>query len=427
MELLQAIKERRSVRSFTDRKIQREKLEKIFDAARWAPSACNKQMWEFVVVESPETRKKIVKEGRAHFFIANAGAVIYVLYPKDVTPEHGANIQSAAAAIQNMILYAHQEGLGTVWAVACGDRKVVREILDIPDKYLIVAAVAIGYAERKPKPPKRRDLRDVVHYEQFGKGRADAKRPIHIEGWNYPVLEQFRSLGIRATAPTLHNFDAFWGDDEIEAEVRWTVALIKKETKILDYLPFAGNHTVQLLQQSPIEKMFVSDVADDILDFIGDRVKKRFGENGKSLELFRGSIKQIPSKDEQYDLVTCYKKLNMIFKPQAALKEIHRILKPNGLLILTIWNKYSLQGIGYSLAQRYRNKPLLVSNEGPFFPISFSHVRKVLNNAGFRIMRQSGLGMLSLQRNKYIFSGIVFPWPLSKLSRTICLVAEKQT
>ena len=426
MELLQAIKERRSVRFFTNRKIERERLEKIFDAARWAPSACNKQMWEFVVVESPETRKKIAKEGKAHFFIANAAAVVYVLYPKDVTPEHGANIQSAAAAIQNLLLAAHQEGLGTVWTVACGDRKVVRNILNIPNRYLVVAAVAIGYPAKVPIPPRRRDLGDFVHYEQFSEGRGDAKRPARIEDWTYQVLEEFRSLGIRATAPTIHNFDAFWGDDEIEAEVRWTVPLIKKEAKILDYLPFAGNHTVQMLQQSPVEKMFASDVADDILDFIGDRVKKRFGKNGKSVELLRGSVEQIPSRDEQYDLVTCYKKLNMIFKPQAALKEIHRILKPNGLLILTIWNKYSLQGIGYSLAQRYRNKPLLVSNEGPFFPVSLSHVRKALNIAGFRIVRQSGLGMLSLQRNKYMLPGIVFPWPLSKLSRTICLVAEKQ-
>ena len=107
MGIFETIKKRRSVRSFKRKPVESFKIKKIIDAGQWAPSACNKQMWEFVVVKNKLIKNKLVEFGAVRF-MKDAPVVIYVLYPKKVNPERYANIQSASAAAQNMLL-----GLGS--------------------------------------------------------------------------------------------------------------------------------------------------------------------------------------------------------------------------------------------------------------------------------------------------------------------------
>src|SRR3990167_1986546 len=104
--LIDAIKRRRSVRIFDGRPVEQEKLQALVDVAQWAPSACDKQMGEFLAVSDKAALRRIVDEAEAMEYVKDVPAIVYVLYPRDVNPEHGANIQSAAAAIQNMLLYA---------------------------------------------------------------------------------------------------------------------------------------------------------------------------------------------------------------------------------------------------------------------------------------------------------------------------------
>jgi len=76
MDLFDAIAERRSVRSFQDREVEQEKLERILEAARLAPSASNRQEWRFVVVRRPELRQKLAEAARGQQFVAEAPVVI---------------------------------------------------------------------------------------------------------------------------------------------------------------------------------------------------------------------------------------------------------------------------------------------------------------------------------------------------------------
>ena len=136
--LLDVIESRRSIRNFTKEPVPEKDIRKLIEAATWAPSACNKQLWEFIYISDQSILNTIVKKAGAQSILTKAPSVIYVTYPSDVTATGLANVQSASAAIQNLSLCATALGLGTVWVEACGEPKIVRKILKIPIRHLII-------------------------------------------------------------------------------------------------------------------------------------------------------------------------------------------------------------------------------------------------------------------------------------------------
>lgn len=179
------IKERRSHRFFLEKPVEKEKLEKILELAMWAPSAMNRQQWFFVVVGKEKMRNLIdiiaksydsilprlqkffaetpkVISATEQFFktLGNAPVVIFAYYTP--TGDDFADLQSACAAIQNLLLSAHALGLGTCWMTGPVhmEEEINRE-LGIRDKKL-VAVIPIGYPAKKPPVPPRRDLEKKV-------------------------------------------------------------------------------------------------------------------------------------------------------------------------------------------------------------------------------------------------------------------------
>jgi len=173
MEVFEAIKGRRSVRAYTDEEVPDEAIEKILDAARWAPSAGNLQSWEFVVVRDPEAKRRLAEAAWGQRFIARAPVVIVVCANQKRSArgygERGASlycIQDAAAATQNMLLAAYALGLGTCWVGAFDERRVA-EVINAPSGVRPVAIIPVGRPAERPRPPSRLSLDKVVHYESF--------------------------------------------------------------------------------------------------------------------------------------------------------------------------------------------------------------------------------------------------------------------
>ena len=173
MDVLEAIKGRRSVRAFIDETVSEEDVEKLVDAARWAPSAGNIQSWEFIIIRKPETEEKLVEAALGQFFIAEAPVVIVVCADEDRCAqrygERGRSLYclpDTAAAIQNIHLAAHSLELGACWIGAFNEEET-REILNIPDGIRPVGIIPIGYAAEPPQPPNRRPTGKIVHYETF--------------------------------------------------------------------------------------------------------------------------------------------------------------------------------------------------------------------------------------------------------------------
>jgi len=173
LELFEAIRGRRSVRRFQEKDVPQELITQLIDAARWAPSAGNLQPWEFVVVRDPELKKALARAALNQMFIAQAPVVIVVCADEirsgSVYGPRGSTlycIQDTAAATQNLLLAAHALGLGACWVGAFSEDEV-RRVLGIPLGVRPVAIVPVGYPAERPRPPRRRELGEIIHHEGF--------------------------------------------------------------------------------------------------------------------------------------------------------------------------------------------------------------------------------------------------------------------
>lgn len=173
MDVLEAIKGRRSIRAFKSQNVSSEIIEKLIDAARWAPSAGNIQPWDFIIVRNVEIKGRLAEAALSQFFIEEASVVI-VVCANETRSSHGYGvrgkslycIQDTAAAIQNILLVAHSLGLGTCWVGAFREDEA-REILKIPEGIRPVVIIPVGYPAESPLPRSKRPLARVVHYETF--------------------------------------------------------------------------------------------------------------------------------------------------------------------------------------------------------------------------------------------------------------------
>lgn len=173
MDVFEAIKRRKSIRAFKNVDVPEEDVEKLIEAARWAPSAGNIQPWEFIIVRNPETKRKLAEAALNQSFIEEAPVVIVVCADYERSARgygsRGATlycIQDTAAAIQNIHLAAVAMGLGTCWVGAFREEPV-KELLKIPDGVRPVAIIPVGCPAEQPKPRPRRPLSEIIHREVF--------------------------------------------------------------------------------------------------------------------------------------------------------------------------------------------------------------------------------------------------------------------
>jgi nitroreductase len=174
MDVIDAIKGRRSVRAFESAKDVSEKtVEGLIVAAQWAPSAGNIQPWEFIVVRRLEIKKRLAEAAFNQSFIEEVPVVIVVCADENRSSEgYGQRgrtlycIQDTAAATQNIHLAAYSAGLGTCWVGAFKEEDV-SEILNIPKGIRPVALIPVGYASKASAPRRKRAVSEIVHYELF--------------------------------------------------------------------------------------------------------------------------------------------------------------------------------------------------------------------------------------------------------------------
>ena len=169
MDIFEVIEKRYSVRHYEDRAVEPEKLTKIFETARLAPSAKNLQEWRFVVAQDKYSREQLAEAAYNQMFVARAPCVIaccavneeYIMrcglpsYPIDV-----------AIAIDHMTLAATALGLGTCW-IGKFDPDKVRLILGIPKDIEIVEILTLGYPTDKIKTKDRLPLSEIVKYDKW--------------------------------------------------------------------------------------------------------------------------------------------------------------------------------------------------------------------------------------------------------------------
>ncbi len=173
MDVFEAIQERRSIRAYQDTPVPREKLEKILEAARLAPSAGNVEPWHFIAVTDSEKRK-ILSKGRFAKFLSEAPVVIVACGDKKASPDWYAI--DVALAMENMVLTATSEGLSTC-CVGSFEEQEVKETLKVPDNFEVLLLLTVGYSRKKLDLTRklvhlahsRKSLSEVASEETFGK------------------------------------------------------------------------------------------------------------------------------------------------------------------------------------------------------------------------------------------------------------------
>ena len=174
MDVFEAIRGRRSIRSYRSEPIPDEDLRKILEAAIEAPSAGNLQPWVFIVVRDHATRRALAEAALGQYWMVEAPVIIAVCANMAVSSRiYGARgrnlycIQDTAAAIENMLLAAYALGYGTCWVGAFYEEEV-REVLRLPESLRPVALITLGKPAEHPVKPERKPLESVVHFEVYG-------------------------------------------------------------------------------------------------------------------------------------------------------------------------------------------------------------------------------------------------------------------
>lgn len=164
MDVLEAIKTRRSIRRYKKDPVPEEVIEKILEAGRWAPSASNAQPWDFIVFSDPEVKQQVTGSFQFGWFLDEAPLGIVVVADPRAS---SCPIQDGTLAVYAMMLAAHSLGLGTCWIHPGFNDTRVKEILGIPPEKQIICALPVGYPDEAPTK-ERRKLRDIVHAERYG-------------------------------------------------------------------------------------------------------------------------------------------------------------------------------------------------------------------------------------------------------------------
>jgi len=173
MDVLEIIKNRRSIREFKKQDLPQDIIEKLLEAARWAPSAGNVQPWAFVVAYSQKIKQNLSMAAFGQEDLEEASVVVVVCADEKLAEQsYGVRgkslfcIQDTAAAVQNIMLTAYSLGLGSCWIGAFKEDEV-RQVIKAPNGMRPIALIPVGYPNEAPAARNRRPVSEIMHKETF--------------------------------------------------------------------------------------------------------------------------------------------------------------------------------------------------------------------------------------------------------------------
>ncbi|HEX2976933.1 MAG TPA: nitroreductase family protein [Bacteroidales bacterium] len=178
-KLLELITSRQSDRKYNGQAIEKEKLDRIIEAGRMSPSACNAQPWKFIVVSEPVLLKQLSEAATAkllnmNFFVGQAPVLIVIVRESpNFSSKVGAAIKNKdyslidiGIAAAHICLQAEAEGLGSC-VLGWFDEDQVRKILEIPKSKRVELIITLGYSEARQKEKIRKPVDQTVSYNKY--------------------------------------------------------------------------------------------------------------------------------------------------------------------------------------------------------------------------------------------------------------------
>jgi len=178
-EILDLIKSRQSDRKYSEKPVEKEKLDRILEAGRMAPSACNAQPWKFIVVDNPELLGKLAEAASAkllgmNMFVSQAPLMIVIVRESpNFSSKIGATIKNKdyslidiGIASENICLQAKAEGIGSCM-LGWFDEKMVKNILEIPRSKRVELLITLGYSMSDKREKRRKPAEETVAYNKY--------------------------------------------------------------------------------------------------------------------------------------------------------------------------------------------------------------------------------------------------------------------
>lgn len=178
-QLLELIGNRQSDRKYSNRPVEKEKIERLIEAGRLAPSACNAQPWKFIAVDDPELLKQLSVAASARLLGMNSFVdqapfmIVIVRESPNFTSKVGATIKNKdyslidiGIATENICLQAEAEGLGSC-ILGWFDEKMVRKILSIPSGKRVELILTIGYSLSDKRQKRRKSREEIVSFNKY--------------------------------------------------------------------------------------------------------------------------------------------------------------------------------------------------------------------------------------------------------------------
>ena len=179
--MLKQIENRRSIRKYVNKKVEKEKLDQLLESARLAPSGSNTQPWTFIIIESEDTKEKLSIDDHHQTWMMTAP--LFIVCVADIRcripigtkvrldenssePELKQIIRDTAIAMEHILLEAEHLGLAACWT-AWFEQDAVRPILNIPDDKYVCGIITLGYGDETPKQRPRKAMEEIVRYEKW--------------------------------------------------------------------------------------------------------------------------------------------------------------------------------------------------------------------------------------------------------------------
>jgi nitroreductase len=165
MNTIEAILNRRSIRKYTDKPVDKEVILQLLKAGMYAPSARNSRAWQFVVIQNREMLNQLSQLHPYGKMLREAACAILVCGDRNIDKEEGYLAINCAAATQNIMLSAHELGLGSVWLGVYPRQERMKEIsefLQLPEHLMPVSLISLGYPAEKRPFPERFELEKII-------------------------------------------------------------------------------------------------------------------------------------------------------------------------------------------------------------------------------------------------------------------------
>lgn len=406
--ILEKLAGRASCRDFDGSHIAPDILEDIVRDGVEAPSSCNQQNWHFILVADHERKQRAhgISGGNHHF--AECSALIYLCFQKGWTHGNFSIVQSVAGACYHMMLSAHLRGFQCIWNAGIGDQAGLREMLNLPQTFDVIGALAIGRS--KPTAPDakapRRPVEEIFSWETFERSESSCYPVKPAEeypyweirnghnpfaewnpaAWSWDQIADFRGYSVWAKSPLRGVYVSRRQGDAIDAE-HDLLPELKAKSRVAEIMPWGGTTTAALLARlADNVHLSVAELSIHNISFIRQRLTREgFAPGRVAFDLMRGGT--LPYDRSSLDLVLLPQVIEHMPDPQAVLDEIDRVLVPGGHVLVSVRNLDSAYGELWRTVESQAQVP----NQGPFTPCSARRVAGWLSDR-FEIEDEIGIG-----------------------------------